>query len=192
MSAPPLAILSNMTSCAAIAAMTTSKGLQNEVIAVTGREALDSLFAGRSADTPFPGRLIGFVTDVIVPGRYLTAARLAPVNFHPGPPEYPGLRAIEFAHRERATSYGVTAHTMTLPVDSGPIIGVNRIELPVGGSEDVLRYQTRRAAYVLLLHLLPVLAADKPLQRIEAEWSARVCSDAAWRALQAEDARAMQ
>ncbi|WP_193181228.1 formyltransferase family protein [Nisaea sediminum] len=188
MSAPPLAILSNITACAAIAATASAKGLPNQVIAVSSRQALDSLFSNRTARSPFPGRLIGFVTDVIVPARYLAATLLTPVNFHPGPPEYPGLRAIEFALREGVTSYGVTAHAMTLPVDSGLIIGVNRFEAR-GGDEDGLRYETWRAAYSLLMHLLPALAAERPLQRIEAEWSTRVCSDAAWRALQTREAR---
>jgi methionyl-tRNA formyltransferase len=176
-----------MTSCAAIAAMVSAKGLSNQITAVTSREALDRLFAEHSADAPFSGRLIGFVTDMIVPARYLAATRFTPVNFHPGPPEYPGLRAIEFAFRDRAVSYGVTAHAMTLPVDSGPIIGVNRFASSGNGSEDALRYETWRAAYALLLHLLPTLAAEAPLKRIDAEWSGKMCSDAAWRALQAED-----
>ncbi|UUX49842.1 hypothetical protein NUH88_20915 [Nisaea acidiphila] len=156
------------------------------MIAVPGKEALDRLYATFDEGSPFPGRLIGFVTDVIVPIGYLKATRLAPVNFHPGPPEYPGLRAIEFAHRERARSYGVTAHAMTLPVDSGQIIGVNRFPVPAGTTDDTLRFQTWRAAYALLLHLLPVLASDAAPTPVGAEWAERVCTDAAWRTLPGE------
>lgn len=167
--------------------MTSAIGLPNKVIAVTSRESLDQLFSDHNAGSPFRGRLVSFATDVIVPARYLSATRPTPVNFHPGPPEYPGLRALEFALHDGVTSYGVTAHVMTLPVDSGPIIGVNRFAAS-DGDEDALRFETWRAAYALLMHLLPALAAEEPLRRIDASWSTRICSDAAWRALQAEDA----
>lgn len=165
--------------------MAEARGARNPIVTLSSREALDRFFA-ESKDGLSSTRLIGFVTDIIVPRRYLEAVSLAPVNFHPGPPEYPGLKALEIAHRERAEEYGATAHLMAPQVDSGAIYAVNRFRVPLGTSEGTLRFQTWRASYALLLHLLPALASETELQPIDAKWAERECSAAAWREISSE------
>jgi folate-dependent phosphoribosylglycinamide formyltransferase PurN len=184
MSPAPVALLTDMTSAAAISVLAAARGLPNTIFFVSDGAALDRLFEHFDADRPWPGRLVGFYSDVIVPRRYLDATSLEPVNIHPAPPEYPGKRALEFALRDRVQSYGVTAHVITLPVDTGPILAVQRFAVTPGMTEQALRYLTWRAGFALMFGLLPMLAQDAALAADPAiAWGDRDCSEAAWQAL---------
>lgn len=190
MTAAPIALLTDMVSAAAISTLSAARGLPNTVFFVSNRAALDRLFEPFDAARPWPGRLVSFYTDVIVPRRYLDAMSLEPVNIHPAPPEYPGRRALEFALRDGVAGYGVTAHIMTLPVDSGPILTVQRFPITRGMTEDALRYHTWRTGFALMFGLMPSLAAESPLTPDSMlEWGTRICSEAAWTAACAEDER---
>src|SRR6187399_298747 len=54
---------------------------------------------------PFPEKLFDWEGDIIlsylsqwiIPGRVLQNAGMAALNFHPGPPEYPGIGCTNFA-----------------------------------------------------------------------------------------------
>jgi methionyl-tRNA formyltransferase len=76
--------------------------------------------------------LISFVTPWIYPETLLQRARLAAINFHPGPPEYPGTGCTNFAIYDNAAEYGVTCHHMLSTVDSGSIIAVDRFPMKPG------------------------------------------------------------
>lgn len=191
MSPVPLALLTDLTSAAALSVLSAARGLENPVFFVADRPALDRLFEHFDSESPWPGRLVGFFSDVIVPRRYLDAMALTPVNIHPAPPDYPGKRALEFALRDKTPSYGVTAHEMTLPVDSGPILAVQRFAITAGMTEPALRYLTWRAGFAMMLGLLPTLARDEALAVDTAEsWGDRDCSEAAWQAALAMDTAA--
>lgn len=79
-------------------------------------------------------RLIAFSTGIIVPARLLALCDRGAINFHPGPPEYPGNQIAAFAAYDGATEFGATAHFMAPEVDSGPIISVRREAMPPGGT----------------------------------------------------------
>ena len=48
------------------------------------------------------------------------------INFHPGPPEYPGYGCYNFALLDAVNSYGCTAHEVNDKIDNGKIIDVRR------------------------------------------------------------------
>lgn len=75
-------------------------------------------------------RLAAFCTDVIVPAAILQNCDAGAYNFHPGPPEYPGIFPSCFAIFDEATSFGATAHRMTEKVDEGEIVGATRFSIP--------------------------------------------------------------
>lgn len=188
MTAAPIALLTDMVSAASISTLAAALGLANRLLYVSDRAALDRLFEPYDAERPWPGRLVAFYSNVIVPQRYLDAMSLEPVNLHPGPPEYPGRRALDFALHDGAREYGVTAHVMTLPVDSGPILAAQRFPISSAMTPDTLRFATWRTGFGLMLYLLPALAAEAPLVAIDGErWAERDCSEAAWAALRAND-----
>jgi methionyl-tRNA formyltransferase len=76
-----------------------------------------------------------FRSYIILPGSLISKARRKAVNFHPGPPEYPGSGCVNFALYDGAATYGVTAHEMSSDVDAGPILEVRRF--PVSEKESI-------------------------------------------------------
>ncbi|MBX9977507.1 MAG: hypothetical protein K2X98_04610 [Alphaproteobacteria bacterium] len=72
--------------------------------------------------------LISFGTGIIVKKDQLKKFIVA-YNFHPAPPEYPGLDPHYFAAYDGALTYGATCHIMTERVDNGPIVMVRRFSV---------------------------------------------------------------
>ena len=66
---------------------------------------------------------------LIIPNSIIKKARIAAINFHPGPPEYPGRGCLNFALHENSKFYGVTSHFMTSKVDDGIIIECRRFPI---------------------------------------------------------------
>ena len=86
--------------------------------------------AALSPDVLRRSRLIAFVTPVIVPKSILDQVGYGAVNFHPGPPSYPGWAPAHFALYDQADEFGVTVHVMVEKVDSGPIIDLALFPVP--------------------------------------------------------------
>lgn len=82
-----------------------------------------------------------FLTLWIVPAELLGHARRACLNFHPGPPEYPGVGCVNFALYEGAQEFGATCHHMEPKVDSGKIVAVKRF--PIVPEDTVLSVTER-------------------------------------------------
>ncbi len=73
--------------------------------------------------------IICFRSLSVLPKSLLKKALIAAVNFHPGPPEYPGSGCINFALYDEVNEYGVTAHIMNSKVDNGDILEVKRFKI---------------------------------------------------------------
>jgi methionyl-tRNA formyltransferase len=96
-------------------------------------------------------RLIAFVTPEIVLKRVLARLGYGAINFHPGPPGYPGWAPSHFALYQRATEFGATVHIMVEQVDAGPIIDVARFPVPRDISVLGLEGLTLRGAPSILM-----------------------------------------
>lgn len=92
--------------------------------------------------------IISYLARWIVPEDLLKRAKIA-INFHPGPPAYPGYGCNNFAIYEDAREYGVTCHHMAARVDRGPIIAVTRF--PVFASDNAGTLLARAYDYQLAL-----------------------------------------
>ncbi len=130
------------------------------------------------------GRLIAFVTPEIVSSSVLAKLGCGAINFHPGPPDYPGWAPSHFALYERAAEFGATVHVMVERVDAGPIVDVARFPIPSGIS--VLGLEG--LAYAHLAHLFwrmaKSLATDpNPPPTLPVEWGNRKYSRRAYRAI---------
>lgn len=110
--------------------------------------------------------IVSFLCPAIIPGYVLRRSREA-INFHPGPPSYPGIGCTNWAIYNKEKEYGVTCHHMqnvcstilpgvdtscsmapSLP-DSGPIIAVRLF--PIHETDTVVSLTLR--SYVALLNL---------------------------------------
>jgi methionyl-tRNA formyltransferase len=127
---------------------------------------------------PFPTNvaaadaIFSYLSPWIVPAGMLNRAAIA-LNFHPGPPEYPGIGCTNFALYDGASTYGVTCHHMAAAVDSGSIVTVRRF--PVYDSDSVFSLTSRAYAYLLTLwyELIPLWAAGSPLPKADETWARR-------------------
>lgn len=140
--------------------------------------------AGLDSDLLGRARLIAFVIPEIVSQRVLAKLGYGAINFHPGPPEYPGWAPSHFALYERATEFGATVHVMVERVDAGPIIGVARFPVP----RDVSVLGLEGLAYAHLAHqfwrMAKLLATDpQPPPVLAVEWASRRYSRRAYRAI---------
>ena len=93
--------------------------------------------------------LFSFLCPVIIKESELTAVRVAPINFHPAPPRYPGVGSASYAIYHEDTTFGVTAHVMDSMVDSGKII--KTLEFPISESDTCETLSGRAKSYTLFL-----------------------------------------
>ena len=146
-------------------------------LAVHGLRA--DVHLGRRGE-PFPAvgdrswdYLISYLSPWIVPAALLARARVAAINFHPGPPEYPGIGCTNFAIYEGADIYGASAHHMAEQVDAGPLIRVARF--PVHETDTVWSLTQRAYAHlaVVFYDVADCLLADRPLPQSPERWTRR-------------------
>jgi len=74
----------------------------------------------------------------ILPKYIIDKAKIAAVNFHPAPPEYPGSACLNLALYEGANEYGVTSHIINEKVDNGTILECRRFPILPLDSVDTL------------------------------------------------------
>jgi len=139
-------------------------------------------------EAPEETRLIAFCTGVIVPADILAALGPVPYNIHPGPPEYPGVHPESLAIWEGAETFGATAHEMHAAVDAGPIVAVDRFDMPPRPERTALADR----AYPVALNLFAMVAdwcamtdAAMPEAR-HAAWGPRKMTMRKYRAFKAE------
>ncbi len=140
--------------------------------------------AALDSDVLARARLIAFATPEIVSGSTLARLGYGAINFHPGPPSYPGWAPAHFALYERATEFGATAHVMVERVDAGPIVDVARFPIP----SDISVLGLEGLAYAHLAQLFwrnaKSLATDPELPAaLPVRWGSRKYSRRAYRAI---------
>ncbi len=91
------------------------------------------------------------------------------INFHPAPPEYPGVGSASLALYDRRTTHGVTAHLMTNDYDSGTILRVRRF--PIVSGYRALFERSLDEALELFKELVWDIAEGHPLRQSIEQWS---------------------
>lgn len=130
---------------------------------------------------PWPERLnewagdyiISYLSRWIVPPSLLRAAKRAAINFHPAPPEYPGIGCVNFALYDGAKRYGVTCHHMAPQVDTGAIIAVRRFAVLPSDDVATLLQRTYDHQLVLFYEIVERLLAGSQLPRCDEQWARR-------------------
>lgn len=107
--------------------------------------------------------ILSYRNLVIIPEKVLDRAHLA-VNFHPGPPEYPGSGCVNFALLDDAKSYGVTCHVMAGKVDEGAILDVRRFTVSSDTNLADLLAETHRQLLDLAKDFIEKVSILKPCQ----------------------------
>jgi len=128
---------------------------------------------------PFPREYLSWEGDYILsylcpwvlPAEILQKAKKAAINFHPGPPQYPGTGCTNFALYHEVDVYGVTCHHMVSHVDTGNIIAVKRF--PVFPSDTVYSLTQRCYSHMLALFydIFSYIVMDAPLPVTDEVWT---------------------
>jgi methionyl-tRNA formyltransferase len=116
-------------------------------------------------------RLISLGSDIVVPADLLSRLPGPAYNFHPGPPNYPGIFPSVFALYDNAKEFGVTLHEMAPQVDGGSIVAVDAFDIQLEWDRLALDTTTFAALQNMLSRFAPQLVnIDTPLQRTPTEW----------------------
>ncbi|MBM3513788.1 MAG: hypothetical protein FJX59_08735 [Alphaproteobacteria bacterium] len=133
-----------------------------------------NLAAEMAGPTP-PERIIAFASGVIVPAETLAHLPGGAYGFHPGPANYRGLFPSAFALYDGATDFGVTLYKLTAEPDAGPIIAIDRFEVPEGSDRLALDTLTLKRMVALLTKLAGILTnLDLTAAPCGATWSGPV------------------
>lgn len=96
----------------------------------------------------------------LLPQELLDRARIAALNFHPAPPEYPGSGSCNWALYNGDTEFGVTLHHMNARIDVGDIIEVRRYPILPEDTLDTLVQRSREHAYDFFVETVERLLSD--------------------------------
>jgi methionyl-tRNA formyltransferase len=114
--------------------------------------------------------IFSYLAQWIIPGWLLAKASLGGVNWHPGPPTYPGIGCTNFAVYDRAEIFGITCHYMKPRVDTGRIIEV--AEFSVTASDTVFSLTQKCHEYILTSYQrqLKTISEGSPLPDAGVHW----------------------
>jgi len=149
-----------------------------EAISFTNKITKDiDVFSGDS-DSTFPvtvnkenyDLLISYISPWIVPKVILDKTKRWNINFHPGPPEYPGIGCFNFAIYDTAKQFGATAHLMKPKVDTGQIIGVKRFAMANEETVESLSIKTYSAQLALFKEILEFIGINDSLPISVEKW----------------------
>jgi methionyl-tRNA formyltransferase len=77
----------------------------------------------------------------ILPKSLIESVKFYSINFHPGPPNYPGSGGVNFALYNDDDNFGVTVHLMDEKIDNGPILGTKHFS--ISDDDDVFKLLDR-------------------------------------------------
>ncbi len=117
-----------------------------------------------------PQYVISFVSPWIVPQPLLAAAQKAALNFHPGPPAYPGTGCYNFALYEGAKRYGVTVHHMRETVDTGDIVMTSYFDVSPFETVETMKLKSMNHLLFCFERIMAYIAADDPLPVSRERW----------------------
>jgi len=114
--------------------------------------------------------LLNFLSAPYVPSWERSKYRMA-INFHPAPPEYPGVGSASRALYDGRTEHGVTAHLMDDQYDHGLILRTRRFPIEKGWGYRQLFDRALDESLLLFVDICRLLSSSilAPLRHVE--WS---------------------
>ena len=111
-----------------------------------------------------------FRSHVIIPGWLIERVSVC-LNFHPGPPERPGIGCVNFALYDGDEQYGSTCHYVVEEVDAGAIVSVKRF--PIDETDTVASLLGRSYDYLLcqLYDVAPLVASGVRPEPCGEQWT---------------------
>jgi len=95
-----------------------------------------------NTDYSDPDYIICYRTYNIISKEFINSAKIGAINFHTGPPQYPGRGSVNHALYNNDTEFGVTTHLMSHPIDSGRILDVRFFDIDIDDNVESLWEKT--------------------------------------------------
>lgn len=114
--------------------------------------------------------IFSYLSPWIIPERVLTRARFSSINWHPGPPEYPGIGCTNFAIYNQEKVFGITCHHMLSKVDTGKIIQVKRFNIDPDHSVLDITLKCYELIFESFKEIINLLLSDKELTESKEMW----------------------
>ena len=108
--------------------------------------------------------VISYLCPLLIPSNILNKAKIMALNFHPGPPEYPGIGCTNYAIYNEDNNYGVTCHIMSEKIDDGEIIEVKYFKIKKNETLHSLTMNAYKNMYQLYLKILVAIIDQKKLK----------------------------
>ena len=103
--------------------------------------------------------ILSFRSLLILNKRVINQAKVAAINFHPGPPEYRGVGCLNYAIYNEEKNYGVTAHIMNKKIDNGKILSTQRFKLNKKlNLEDALKITHKKLYKLVIIYIDKILS----------------------------------
>ena len=130
---------------------------------------------------PFPAEaknwegdlIVSYLSRWIIPEFLIQKAQFAAINFHPAPPDYPGIGCNNFALYDEVDVYGVTCHHMAAKVDTGAIIKVARFPVFPTDTVESLIDRTYINQSALFYEVVGALLKGASLPTSDEKWSSK-------------------
>ena len=100
-----------------------------------------------------PDFLISFRSLFIIPQRLIDTVNFYSINFHPGPPKYPGSGSVNLALYNDESEFGVTAHLINEYIDNGEIIETINFKIEDDDNVEKLLSKTHSKMYTLFVNV---------------------------------------
>jgi methionyl-tRNA formyltransferase len=115
--------------------------------------------------------LISYISPWIIPRHVLDKTKLWNINFHPGPPNYPGIGCTNFALYNEEKIFGVTSHLMEKKVDTGKIIGVKRFNIAINETVDSLTKKSYSYMITLFYEICDYIIKNNDIPKCNEKWT---------------------
>ena len=97
----------------------------------------------------YPDYIFSFRSLFILPSKLLKTVQKYSINFHPGPPDYPGSGSVNLALYNDDEIFGVTAHLMNEKIDNGQIIKTKMFKINPQDNVNSLLSKTHQYLYLI-------------------------------------------
>lgn len=115
--------------------------------------------------------LISYMSPWIIKKDTLDKIDKWAINFHPGPPKYPGIGCTNFAIYNQENEFGVTAHIMEEKVDSGQILNVKKFPLMQNDSVYDLTQRCYFYIHTQFIEIMLYIFKNNSIPKCNEEWT---------------------
>ena len=115
--------------------------------------------------------IVSYLAPWVVPEEIIEQATFAAINFHPGPPNYPGIGCTNFALYNEEVEYGVTCHHMAPQVDSGDLVATRNFSIESSETVHSLTQKCHSTIWKLFVEVFENLTTNGTLPRHPQTWT---------------------